>query len=126
DLDRADNPRRTLYASVKRRELPDLLRLNDVPDAGTHSPARVPTTTPLQSLFVLNSDFMRHHSAALAGRLTALPGGDAGRVRHAHRLLFARPATDAEVRLGVEYLTAGGWAEYAQALLGSNEFLYVD
>jgi hypothetical protein len=126
DLGGADNARRTVYASIKRRELHDLLRLNDFPDPTTHSAARVPTTTPLQSLFVLNSDFMRRQATALAARLAAAPGDDAARIRHAYPLLYARPATDAEVRLGVEYLSAGDWKEYAQVLLGSNEFLYVD
>jgi hypothetical protein len=129
DIDRADNSRRTLYASIKRRELPDLLRLYDFPDPTTHSAARLPTTTPLQQLFILNSDFMRRQSAALASRLAATPGDDASRIRAAYRLLYARPATEKEVRLGSAYLSEGGaeaWRQYAQVLLGSNEFLYVD
>lgn len=127
-LDRPDNLRRTVYAGVKRRELPDLLRLNDFPDPTTHSPGRVATTTPLQSLFVLNSEFMRRQAMTLAARLRSLPGDDAARVRQGYRWLFARPATDTEVRLGLDYLAAAGadWSEYAQVLLGSNEFLYVD
>ncbi|NBO93327.1 MAG: DUF1553 domain-containing protein, partial [Planctomycetia bacterium] len=127
-LDRPDNLRRTVYAGVKRRELPDLLRLNDFPDPTTHSPGRMATTTPLQSLFVLNSEFMRRQAMTLAARLRSLPGDDAARVRQGYRWLFARPATDTEVRLGLDYLAAAGadWSEYAQVLLGSNEFLYVD
>jgi Protein of unknown function (DUF1553)/Protein of unknown function (DUF1549)/Planctomycete cytochrome C len=132
DINRPDNARRTLYASIKRRELPDLLRLYDFPDPTTHSAGRVPTTTPLQQLFILNSDFMRRQSTALARRLQATPGDDADRIRSAYRLLYARPATDKEVRLGSAYLSEGGadraesWRQYAQVLLGSNEFLYVD
>jgi hypothetical protein len=124
-LDAANNGRRTIYASIRRRELPDLLRLNDAPDATTHAASRLPTTTPLQQLFVLNSPFMRQQAAALAARLAKV-SSDEARIRHAYPLLFARPATDAEVRLGLAFLKSDGWTEYAQVLLGSNEMLYVD
>jgi hypothetical protein len=131
-LDEPGNARRTLYARVKRRELADLLRLNDFPDPTTHSASRTPTTTPLQQLFVLNSDFMRRAATALAGRLSAAGPDDAGRVRRAYLLLYGRPATLAEERLGQQFLAGCGadrqeaWREYAQVLLSSNEFLYVD
>lgn len=131
DINRPDNARRTLYASIKRRELPDLLRLYDFPDPTTHSASRTPTTTPLQQLFILNSDFMRRQATALAQRLQAVPGDDPQRIALAYHLLFARPATAAEQRLGMAFLAQSGdrrevWTEYAQVLLGSNEFLYVD
>ena len=91
-----NNRRRTLYGTVKRRELTDLLRLHDFPDPTTHSPGRVPTTTPLQQLFVLNSPFMRQQAAALARAAedgSARAGtrrGCAGRTC----LLYGRPATE--------------------------------
>lgn len=132
----ANNHRRTLYGTVQRRELHDLLRLHDVPDATAHSPTRVPTTTPLQGLFVLNSPLMQAQSAALVRRLKAeAPDGVEGRVRRAYVLLYGRPATEGQVRLAVDFLTRGkpgtpvsdaAWEEYAQVLLGSNEFLFVD
>src|SRR5581483_8615166 len=71
ELAEPGNRRRTLYGTVKRRELTDLLRLHDFPDPTAHSPARVPTTTPLQQLYTLNSPFLQQESAALAGRLKA-------------------------------------------------------
>ncbi len=132
DINRGDNVRRTIYASIKRRELPDLLRLNDFPDPTTHSAGRIPTTTPLQQLFVLNSDFMRLRSSALAQRLQSVSANDADRIRAAYPILYARMATEKEVRLGTAYLSEGGadrqeaWRQYAQVLLGSNEFLYVE
>jgi hypothetical protein len=136
DLGAADNRRRTLYGTIKRRELHDLLRLHDFPDPTTHSPGRTPTTTPLQQLFVLNSPFLQQQAEALSRRLQVeTSGGVEDRVRRAYLLLFARPASDAEVKLAVEFLTAGKpdtpvseamWQQYAQVLLGSNEFLFVD
>ena len=130
DLGDLGNRRRTLYGTITRRELSDLLRLYDVPDATTHSAGRVPTTTPLQGLFVLNSPLMQAQSAALVRRLKAeVPGGTEERVRRAYLLLYGRPATEGQVRLALEFLKTGSdtvWEEYAQVLLGSNEFLFID
>ena len=130
DLGAAGNTRRTLYGLVKRRELHDLLRLNDFPDPVTHSPARLATTTPLQQLFVLNSPFMRRQAGALVRRLRAdATAGDEGRIRLAYALLFSRMPTAGELRLGKEFLATegkAGWESYAQVLLGGNELAFID
>jgi hypothetical protein len=130
ELGDANNRRRTLYGTVRRRELSDVLRLHDFPDPVTHSSGRVPTTTPLQQLFTLNSPFLRQQATALAERLKKeAPGGTEERVRRAYLLLYGRPATERQVRLATEFLTPesdAAWLQYAQALLMSNEFLFVD
>ena len=128
DLADPSNRRRTLYGTIKRRELSDLLRLYDFPDPIAHSPGRTPTTTPLQQLLVLNSPFVQQQSSALARRLQT-EGSVEARIRRAYRLLFGRLATDTEVKLAAEFLrppSAALWQQYAQVLLGSNEFLFVD
>jgi hypothetical protein len=136
DLGDPKNHRRTLYGTVTRRDLNDLLRLYDFPDPTAHSPGREPTTTALQQLFVLNSPFMQQQAAALANRLKAECGSGAEeRIRRAYQLLFGRAPTEAQVKLGLEFLSGGNtactasealWQEYAQVLLGSNEFLFID
>jgi hypothetical protein len=136
DLASATNFRRTLYGSIKRREVADILRLNDFPDPMTHSPARDITTTPLQQLFVLNSPFMEQQAAALVERVKKeITSEDtAARLRRAYQLLFNREPTASQLQLALDFL--GGdlaktpldalWRQYAQALLASNEFLFVD
>jgi hypothetical protein len=130
ELGDSNNRRRTLYGTVTRRELSDLLRLHDVPDATTHCPGRVRTTTPLQGLFVLNSPLVLAQSAALVRRLKADVAGSAKEhVRQAYLRLYGRPATAAQLRLAVEFLQGrddAAWEEYAQVLLGSNEFVFID
>ena len=90
------------------------------------------TTVPLQQLFVLNSDFMVGNAKALAARLTKSDSDDAARIRRAYALLYGRDPTDQELHLGLDYLakqdTEGKlsrWEQYAQALLASNEFMFV-
>ncbi|MBV9123322.1 MAG: hypothetical protein JO112_08195, partial [Planctomycetes bacterium] len=56
-------------------------------------------------------------------------------IRRAYELLYGRPASAEEARLGLAFLahtqaqgepSAGAWEEYCQVLLCANEFLYVD
>jgi hypothetical protein len=124
-LDAPANDRRTIYGQVRRRELADVLRLYDFPDPTTHSAARIPTTTPLQGLYALNSPFVQARARALVQRLSPETSAEA-RVRRAYQLLFARGPTPAEVGLAKEFLAGSPWEQYAQVLLTSNEFLYVD
>jgi hypothetical protein len=132
----ADNHRRTVYGKVSRFSLDNTLALFDFPNPGITSEQRNVTHVPLQKLFFLNSDLMTTQARSLAERLNAQPqADDVTRIRRAYQLLFGRDATEMEVRLGVEFLhrnssgPAGGvspWQEYAQVLLSSNEFLFVD
>jgi hypothetical protein len=134
-LTAANNQRRTMYAKIDRSSMDDVLRLFDFPDPATHSPERQPTTTALQQLFVLNSPFMREQAQSLAKVLIAgdSKSGEAI-VRRAYRQLMAREPSATELALGVEFLRANAERgsdvqrvqEYAQALLGGNELLFVD
>ncbi|MDX1944052.1 MAG: PSD1 and planctomycete cytochrome C domain-containing protein [Pirellulaceae bacterium] len=138
DLADANNRRRTLYAKISRHELDPLLRLFDFPDPNITSDQRAVTTVPLQQLFVLNSDFMTAAAQALAGRLQGETADDASRIQRAYELLYSRPASEREVAIGREFLSATDesvetkkvrltrWERYAQALLAANEFMYVD
>lgn len=130
-----DNRRRTLYGKIDRSDVNDMLRLFDFPDTGSHSPTRIPTTTALQQLFVLNSPFIAGQADSLAKRLLAESPEAPAVVHGAYRLLFGRAPSEKELRLGVDFLTSrkageklevATVAEYVQALLGSNEFMFVD
>lgn len=132
ELANPDNRRRTLYGSVSRNELNPLLRLFDFPDPNITADERTVTTVPLQQLFVLNSEFLIGNAKALVARLATTAPDDAGRIRHAFLLLYGRPAAAAELQMGLEFLAGSAkgslsrWEQYAQVLLSTNEFLYVD
>jgi hypothetical protein len=120
--------RRTLYGSVSRRKLDGTLALFDFPNPVATSEQRIQTATPLQQLFFLNSEFIQKRAKALSARVGRLGDDDAARIRSAYRLLYQREAAAEEIRLGLEYLKSPGgtWPRYAQALLGSNELLFVN
>ena len=142
DLNSAGYSRRTLYGKVSRHDLNPLLRLFDFPDPNITSEKRTQTTVPLQQLFVLNSEFFVRQSQALAKRMTADPQeADADRIRRTYLLLYGRAPSDEELQLGQNFLSAtaisddkgqpvlsqlNAWQQYAQVLLASNEFTYVD
>jgi hypothetical protein len=137
DLADAANTRRTLYARVSRHSLNPLLRLFDFPDPNITSDGRTTTTVPLQQLFVLNGEFMVASARAFAARIEQAAATDEDRIQFATGQAFGRPATDDEVHFGLEFLRmAEGsdeeetdlspWQRYAQALLSTNEFMFLD
>ena len=124
-----DFKRRTVYGFVSRRRLDGMLALFDFPNPNSTSERRLDTNVPLQKLFFLNSELVMEEAKKLAGRLSG--NNDEAKIREAYLLLFARPATPAEIKLGLEFLrdapnTDRAWPDYAQVLLGSNEFSFVN
>ena len=134
-LNDSNNLRRTVYAKISRHELDSLLRLFDFPDPNITSATRTETTVPQQQLFVLNSTFMINQSKAFAKRLhEEATGDDSSKIGRAFELAYGRSPTDAELALGLEYLSVEKapddkltrWESYAQVILGSNELIYID
>lgn len=121
-----DNHRRTVYGFVSRRRLDGTLTLFDFPNPNNTSEQRIDTNVPVQRLFFMNSSFIQQQAKMLAARLKS--GDDAGRITEAYRLLFGRNPTDAERKLGLEFVKPAGeqWEKYAQVLLSSNEFNFVE
>jgi hypothetical protein len=120
---------------ISRHELDNLLRMFDFPDANITSSKRSETTVPQQQLFVLNSPFMVGQAKAFAARLhQEHPDSDPDRIRLAFLLAYGRAPVEREVSIGLAYLKGEKdpesaltlWESYAQALLGSNEFMYLD
>ncbi|MBL8214156.1 MAG: PSD1 domain-containing protein [Bryobacterales bacterium] len=123
----ADFHRRTLYARTGRFVQEETLSLFDLPAAAVTCEQRVVTNVPLQKLFFLNSDLVWDRAGALAKRIEQ-PDAAQG-VAKAYQLLFQRDPKPPERDLAVRFLNQAGqdgWRQYAQVLLSSNEFAYVD
>jgi len=129
-----NNNRRTVYAKISRHELNGMLRLFDFPDANVSAAERTKTTVPQQQLFVLNSNFIIDQAKAFAARV--LSGSDdlTKQIDAAYHLAFGRPPTDPELQLAQAYLSEEKakedkltrWQQYCQAILASNELMYID
>ncbi|MGI8978121.1 MAG: DUF1553 domain-containing protein [Pirellulaceae bacterium] len=135
DMAKPENRRRTLYAAVSRHNLNSTLRLFDFPDPNLTSERRVSTTVPMQQLFVMNGEFMVSQAKSLAARLQTESADDQARIRFAYQLLFSREPSEKELQVGTSFLKAAESTpdvkltpleRYTQALLGTNEFVFVD
>ncbi len=127
DLDGPFAVRRTVYGKVSRQRASDVHRLFDLPDPKAHGEKREPTVTPLQQLYFLNSPFVRSAAAGVAR--PAARDADAPRdvVRLLYRRVLLRDPSEAEVAAGVALAgEPAAWDVLAQALLASNEFLYLN
>jgi hypothetical protein len=126
-----DSLRRTVYGKVSRQKLERMLTLFDFPSPDITSEQRVTTNVPPQKLFFLNSDLMLHSAANLAKRVGQFSGNDTARIQYLYRLLYSRNGTPSELAKGMSFLDRSpdrslGWQRYAQVLLSSNEFIFVE
>jgi hypothetical protein len=138
ELSSPDSRRRSVYGQIDRQNLPGMLTTFDFASPDTHSPERYLTTVPRQSLFLMNSPLVLSAAKDFAAR-PDLPAREAvaDRVARMIRLAWSRTATAREVELGVTFIKNDStaeegqvaldpWQAFAQALLLSNEFVYVD
>jgi hypothetical protein len=142
-LGKADGPaanRRSLYLQQRRTQTLSLLNVFDSPSLVFNCVQRPTSTMPLQSLSLLNSDFVVRQAAAFAVRTLHEAGAEpAARVAHAHLLAVGREPTSDETRTSLEFVDAmrrhyagsadgetRAWSDFCQMLLASSEFLYVE
>ena len=135
--------RRSVYLLARRTWPSTFLATFDFPVIDTTCSRRTPSATPLQSLALMNSEFLLHNARAAAGLLSERSADSAAFVRNAYGLLFTRDATDAEVQLAlahlddqtslytkanlsVEQAEARATENFVHMLLSSNDFLYID
>ncbi len=128
--------RRAVYGFVERQNLPGTFRTFDFASPDSSSGIRFQTTVPQQALFFMNSAFVVEEATALAARPELRDAkDDAQRIRRLYQLLFQRLPDTQEAAAGLSYLHRGGnvvsppeprLALYAQALIMTNEFLFVD
>ncbi len=132
--------KRSVYVMRKRNTRDPFFALFDGPDPNDTTPVRQVTIMPTQALFFLNDPFVYSRAGALAKRLLAAPD-DRARLDLACRLLFTRPASDADLADFKEFQSDyqselqgrsdpdkanETWTAYVRVLFGTNEFLYVD
>jgi len=137
--------RRTVYCRIQRGALDPVLTTFDFPSPRVSSEQRPNTTVPQQALFFMNSPTLLRYAENLI-QVAGLEKieSDRERVRALYRQVFSRDATSDEEKLALDFI--GGeepvisgdavpeprgfpeevWLRYAQALLLSNEFLFVD
>ncbi|RMG42055.1 MAG: DUF1553 domain-containing protein, partial [Planctomycetota bacterium] len=118
--------RRMLYQERMRRVDDGIFTAFDFPDFGQVCPKRPVSTTPLQSLNLLNSPFAVDQSRRLAERALKDSGGDLARaVDRCFELLLCRPPTDEERNDCLAVARAHGLPMVCRSLINSNEFVFL-
>ena len=126
----ADRPalwRRSIYRFVVRTSPDPFLATLDCPNAANLSPTRNVTTTALQSLAMLNNEFMLKQTEYFAARLVANPNTTLSeQVSQAFLAVFGRLASTPESEASIAFIQSNGTAKFCRALLNANEFVYID
>jgi hypothetical protein len=122
---------RTVYGFVDRQNLPNLFRTFDFAGPDTTCPQRFTTTVPQQALYLLNSPFIEAQAKRLSARSGVTSADDEERIRVIYRLAYQREPSAAELALAKGFVdefvpSAAAWERLGQALLVSNEMMFVD
>jgi hypothetical protein len=123
-----ESGRRSIYAFIDRNNFSSLLRTFDYPSPDGHSSGRPLTSVPQQTLYAMNAPFPQQMAAHVAQRPSvrdaAVPDE---RVKAIYRVVLSREPSPEELQLAVDFLTSDERTkQLAQALLVTNEFLFVD
>ncbi|MFZ9400829.1 MAG: DUF1553 domain-containing protein, partial [Opitutales bacterium] len=98
-------PVRSIFTRIMRNNRDPLADIFDAPQWFSSASSRDVTTTPIQSLLLLNSPFMLKRGETLARRVIAdAPGDEAAQVRRLYQLLFARAPSAAEAKRASAFL----------------------
>ncbi len=147
--------RRSIYVQQRRTQIASLLDVFDAPSIVTTCTRRLPSTVPLQSLSLLNSDFVAARAGKLAERLEQVSPGTIG-----GNCCDGAPPDETDSRIDQAFLRVAGrnpgraerdatrrfletqparynglaapaarrraWADFCQMLMASDAFLYVE
>ena len=138
--------RRSLYIQVRRSRPLAVLEPFDLPELAPNCTKRPSSTVPTQSLELLNSDFVTAQSRFFAVKLTKQSQDIEHQVSQAWRTAFGKEIADEEKEEAISFVTEmqevltkeyesrqlnddpiiDAVAVFCQALLSSNQFLYIE
>lgn len=118
--------RRMIYQERMRRVDDHIFTAFDFPDCGQVSPKRPVSTTPLQALNLMNSDFVVEQSEFIAQRAMKDTGNDvSASVKRCFQLLLTREPDADELAASVELAKANNLHLVCRSLINSNEFAFL-
>ena len=118
--------RRLLYQERMRRVDDGIFTAFDFPDCGQVRAKRPVSTTPLQALNLMNSDFVLEQSKRIADRAKKDSGDDESRsVDRCFELLLSRAPDNQERQACVALAKETDLSLVCRALINSNEFAFL-
>ena len=99
----------------------------DCPDPANLTPARLTTTTALQSLAMMNNAFMLQQARHFGERVNREAGSSVdAQVTRAFALAFQRAPDPEEMKGARALVQRHGLPELCRLLLNANEFVHLD
>ncbi len=118
--------RRSLYVFSKRSIPLPMLEVFDKPDTIGSCARRNRSTVAPQALILMNNSMIHLHAQRFADRLAEEAGNDRRKfVTLAFEHAYSRPPSDQELKDSLAYLASSAPRDFCQALLNSNEFVYI-
>lgn len=132
-----DKPRRSLYVKSIRNQNDTFLHGFDIANGLQSVAVRDTTTTPTQSLMLLNGKYALAQSKKLAERLLAEQPEPDQVLRNAFRWTWGTEPTDADMNFARQFLSLGSGedsevidpkqlTDFCHILFNSNQFLYLE
>jgi hypothetical protein len=135
--------RRSVYLMQQRLKKHPFFEVFDGADTNATTDSRAQSVTPIQALFLMNSQFMSEQSDHFAARVCKDYVTLRGRIDYVFRLVYGRSPKLEEVREAEDYLQRTrlelqaanmpadqldqkSLASYLRVVMSSNEFLYLD
>jgi hypothetical protein len=132
--------RRSIYLQRRRTQPDSMLDVFDAPQGGNNCTRRNASTIALQSLSLLNSEFIIARAEAMAARLQHTNGDDtSAKIAQAFLLSYSRLPKQDEATAAAQFIAtqpdtypgeadaqARSWRDFCQMLLASSAFLYVE
>jgi hypothetical protein len=114
--------RRSIYFMLKRSKLIPFLQVFDFPDTLNSLGRRAVTTTSSQALVFMNHPEVRKMAEAFAQRVEQADGDP---VELAYDLAFGRAPSPQEQEFGTQFIQQASLADFCQALMSMNEFIFI-
>ncbi len=134
--------RRSLYVQVRRSRILSMFNTFDAPDMEPNCTQRNVSTVAPQALLFMNNEFVMQQAKLMAERVRKIAGNDLDRqMRTAWEIAYGRLMTADENIRSTNFLdeqrrqfterkhkepAVAALANFCQAILSSNEFVYVD
>ena len=118
--------RRMIYQERMRRVDDQIFTAFDFPDCGQVRAKRPVSTTPLQALNLMNSNFVVDQAKHLANRAKGESKGNLTKsVVRAFELIFTRKPKKEEFDASIQIARVDGLEIVCRALINSNEFAFL-
>ena len=138
-----DSNHRSVYLMLQRNQRHPFLSLFDAADPNQSASVRLVSTTPTQSLYLMNSTFVNQQCQGFATRILSSADEDERRIAWALEASSGQLPTASDIEEARQFLdlyqqklaelnaqgsheATAKWAAFARVLLSSNSFLFVD